>query len=310
MLKRTLYFVNPVHLSVRYDQLVIKLKIKGEKDKAKDEEVDDDYEHTVPIEDIGFMVLENPQITFTMRVIESCNDRNVAVLFCNHRHHPAAMLQNLDGNNIHCEVVRLQSQASQTLKKNLWKQVVIAKIRNQAALLRSTDRLGSVAVSAYTSKVKSGDPTNMEGAFARLYWKHLVGDSFIRDRHGYPPNHLFNYGYIILRAAVARAITASGMLPVFGIYHRGRYNAYCLADDLMEPYRPYVDKVAMERYKDNPQSMDVTREDKQHLMNVLTMDVVMGELKRPLMVALSSTTASLAACFQGTRRKLELPQFG
>ncbi|MCF8331373.1 MAG: type II CRISPR-associated endonuclease Cas1 [Bacteroidales bacterium] len=295
MLKRTLFFTKPSHLSFKNEQLIVYLK-------------EENQEHSVPIEDIGFMVLENPQITFTLRVIEACNANNTALLFCDQRHHPSAMLQNLDGNNIHSEVVRMQVNASQSLKKMLWKQVVISKVRNQGALLKKR-KIEKVPVPGYVSRVKSGDPTNVEGAFARLYWKHLLGENFIRDRYGEPPNLLLNYGYTILRASVARAITASGMLPVFGIHHHGKYNAYCLADDLMEPYRPYVDEVVMEIFERNPDSLSMEKEDKKQLLDTLTMDVQLGDLKRPLMVAISSTTASLVACFKGEKRKLELPEF-
>lgn len=295
MLKRTLYFTKPSHLSFKNEQLIVYLK-------------EEKQEHTVPIEDIGFMVLENPQITFTLRVIEACNANNTALLFCDHRHHPSAMLQNLDGNNIHSEVVRMQVDASQSLKKMLWKQVIISKVRNQGALLKKR-KVEKVPIPGYISKVKSGDSTNVEGAFARFYWKHLLGEYFIRDRYGEPPNQLLNYGYTILRAAVARAITASGMLPVFGIHHHGKYNAYCLADDLMEPYRPYVDEVVMQIFEQHPDNMGIEKDDKKQLLNTLTMDVKIGELKRPLMIALSSTTASLVACFKGEKRKLELPEF-
>lgn len=295
MLKRTLFFTKPSHLSFKNEQLLVYLK-------------EEKQEHTIPIEDIGFMVLENRQITFTLRVIEACNANNTALLFCDHRHHPSAMLQNLDGNNIHSEVVRMQVNASQSLKKMLWKQVVISKVRNQGALLKKR-KIEKIPVPGYVSRVKSGDSTNVEGAFARLYWKNLLGEDFIRDRYGGPPNHLLNYGYTILRAAVARAITASGMLPVFGIHHHGKYNAYCLADDLMETYRPYVDEVVMNIFKNDPGSVNVEKDNKKQLLNILSADVEIGTLKRPLMVALSSTTASLVACFKGEKRKLELPEF-
>lgn len=296
MLKRTLFFTQPSHLSFKNEQLIIYLK-------------EEKQEHSVPVEDIGFMILENPQITFTLRVIEACNANNTAMLFCDQRHHPSAMLQNLDGNNMHSEIVRKQINASKSLKKQLWKQVVISKIRNQGTFLEKRRKTNKIPVAGFTSKVKSGDTTNVEASFARLYWKDLLGEDFVRDRYGSPPNHLLNYGYTILRAAVARAITASGMLPVFGIHHHGKYNAYCLADDLMEPYRPYVDAVVMNIYNENPDSVDVEKDDKTRLLEVLTTDVKMSQVTRPLMVALSLTTASLVACFKEEKRKLELPEF-
>lgn len=293
MLKRTLYFTNPSYLSVKDRQLVV--EVKGE-----------DQPKTVPIEDIGFMVIESMQITLSMPLITELMDNNVAVIFCNAKHHPQSMLLNMEGNHQQTEVYRQQVAASEPLKKNLWKQTVVAKIGNQAKLLHKLG-IDSNPLPYLAKQVKSGDTDNREGMAARLYWKKLFGENFIRDRNGDWPNAPLNYGYVVLRAAVARALTGSGLLPSFGIFHSNRYNAFCLADDIMEPYRPFVDLCVYNIYQKYPDLLIVEKEIKAELLQVLSSDVGMKKQTRPLMVAITHTTASLVACFSGTKKQIEYP---
>ena len=293
MLKRTLYFTKPSYLSLKNKQLLV--EIKG-----------DEQTKTVPIEDIGFMLIENMQITLSMPLIEELMNNNVAVIFCNSKHHPQSMLLNMEGNHQQTEVYRQQVAASEPLKKNLWKQTIVAKIENQAKVL---DKLGfdSTPLPHLAKQVKSGDSDNREGMAARLYWKKLFGESFIRDRYGDWPNALLNYGYIILRAAVARALTGSGLLPSFGIFHSNRYNAFCLADDIMEPYRPFIDLCVWDICQKYPDINVVEKEIKAEILEILSSDVAMKKQTRPLMIAITHTTASLAACFTGTKKQIEFP---
>jgi CRISPR-associated protein Cas1 len=293
MLKRTLYFTKPSRLSVKNKQLVVDIK-------------DEDQSKTVPIEDIGFMLIEHMQITLSMPLIEELMNHNVAVIFCNSKHHPQSMLINMEGNHQQTEIYRQQVAASEPLKKNLWKQTVMAKIENQAQVL---DKLGvdSNPLPHLAKQVKSGDTDNREGMAARLYWKKLFGEDFIRERYGDWPNPLLNYGYIILRAAVARALTGSGLLPSFGIFHSNRYNAFCLADDMMEPYRPFVDRVVWDICQKYPDIDTVEKEIKAEILELLSSDVAMKKQTRPLMIAITHTTASLAGCFTGTKKQLEFP---
>lgn len=295
MLKRTLFFSNPYHLSLKDCQLLVQSK-------------DDLVTKTVPIEDIGFMVLEHPQITITMKVLEQLNANNVAVVFCDSQHMPSSMLLNLESHSLQSELFRAQISASEPLKKNLWKQTIEAKITNQAAHL---EKQGHKAheLTAWAKSVKSGDAENREGLAARVYWSRLVGNGFIRDRYGDPPNHLLNYGYILLRSAVARALVGSGLLPTLGIHHHNKYNAFCLADDVMEPYRPFVDQLAMRVYGENPDELFLTKEMKAEMLSLMAGDVWVEGSKRPLMVALSQTTASLSRCFSGESRKIVYPEF-
>lgn len=293
MLKRTLYFTKPSKLSVKNKQLVVDIK-------------DEEQPKTVPIEDIGFMLIEHMQITLSMPLIEELMNHNVAVIFCNSKHHPQSMLINMEGNHQQTEIYRQQVAASEPLKKNLWKQTVVAKIENQANLLNKLG-LDSNPLPHLAKQVKSGDTDNREGMAARLYWKKLFGEDFIRERYGDWPNAMLNYGYIILRAAVARALTGSGLLPSFGIFHSNRYNAFCLADDMMEPYRPFVDLAVWDICQKYPDIDTVEKEIKAEILELLSSDVAMKKQKRPLMIAITHTTASLAGCFTGTKKQIEFP---
>ncbi len=295
MLKRTLFFSNPYHLSLKDRQLTIHSpELTGTR--------------TVPIEDVGFIVFDHPQISFTMKLVEELNENNVAVVFCDSKHMPSSMLLPLDANHVQNEVFRLQIEASEPLKKNLWKQTIECKITNQALLL---DKLGlrSQDLKNLSKTVKSGDADNREGFAARIYWQRLFGNSFTRDRYGDPPNPFLNYGYILLRSAVARALAGSGLLSTLGIHHRNRYNAFCLADDVMEPYRPWVDQLAVSMHQCWPDAFILEKEHKEELLKLMAFDVKIGDVKRPLMVALSLTTASLARCFAGEIRKITYPVF-
>lgn len=295
MLKRTLFISQPYRLSLKNRQLVVA-------------SLDELANRTIPIEDIGYIVLDHPQISFTMKLVEQLNEFNVAVVFCDSKHMPSSMLLPLDSNHIQSEVFRQQIDASEPLKKNLWKQTIEAKIQNQALHLKKQE-INDIGLRNIAKTVKSGDADNREGFAARLYWKSLIGNDFYRDRFGPPPNHFLNYGYILLRSAVARALSGSGLLSTLGIHHRNRYNAYCLADDIMEPYRPYVDEIALGLYRQYPNDFMLEKEHKAELLKLMSIDVEIGEVKRPLMVALSITSASLSRCFAGESRKIVYPVF-
>lgn len=263
-----------------------------------------DMEQTVPIEDIGVVVLEHQQSSVSLPLLDALSENNVAVIFCGKDFMPRAMLMNLDANYAQGEVCRAQVEASEPLKKGLWKQVVEAKIRNQAQLLKKLGRDGDL-LRPYYSNVKSGDTDNREGAAARLYWDLLFGEDFVRSREGAAPNNLLNYGYTILRAAVARALMGSGLFPAFGIFHRNRYNAFPLADDVMEPYRPYVDELVFRLYAEGNTMLD--KRVKGELLRILFADTRFSTITRPLEVGLSTTTASLAKCFRGEQKKILYP---
>ena len=292
MLKRTLFFSTPFCLSLKDNQMVINTKQMP------------DEKRTIPIEDIGFVVLEHQQTSITLPLLNALSDNNVAVIICGKDYMPNAMLMNLDSNKTQGESFRVQIEASEPLKKGLWKQVVEAKIRNQAALLNKLGKNGD-KLKPYYSNVKSGDSDNREGIAAKIYWNELFGHDFVRSREGIEPNNLLNYGYTLLRAAVARALMGSGLLPAFGIFHRNRYNAFPLADDIMEPYRPYVDEIVYHMYINGIKNLD--KEAKSRLLNLLFADTVFSKVTRPLEVGLTTTTASLAKCYMGTIKKISYP---
>ena len=292
MIKQTLTFQSPVSLSLRNKQLIIQLK-------------DIDKEITRPIEDIGVIVVENPMVKMTIPLLNELADNNVAVIFCDDHSMPKSMLMTLEGNTTLQETYRYQIEVTLPVKKQIWKQVVESKIKNQSALLKKMDKNGDV-LKQYYMNVKSGDSDNREGAAARIYWNALFGDNFRRERNGIPPNNLLNYGYTILRAAVARSLVGSGLYPAFGIFHRNRYNAFPLADDMMEPYRPFIDELVYHLYYDGAYS-DLNKDVKMTLQRSLFCDVKMGKVTRPLELALSLTTASLMKMYRKGTEKLSLP---
>lgn len=308
MIKRTLCFNNPAYLSLKNAQLVIKLP---EVEKA---DVSDSFKReattTIPIEDIGVVVLDNKQITVTQGVLEALLENNCAVITCDSSHLPVGLMLPLCGNTTQNERFRCQLDASLPLKKQLWQQTVQYKIRNQAAVLQATH--GSVArnMLAWAADVKSGDSDNLEARAAVFYWRNLFADipNFTREREGVAPNNLLNYGYAILRAVVARGLVVSGLLPTLGIHHHNRYNAYCLADDIMEPYRPYVDALVVKLRQRGAVGDELSIELKRELLQIPTLDVTIGGKRSPLMVAVGQTTASLYRCFNGEQRKIAYPE--
>jgi CRISPR-associated protein Cas1 len=260
---------------------------------------------TVPIEDIGFIVLENQETYISIPAISKLASNNVSVIFCDNKHMPQSMLLNLDNHHIQQRHFENQINASEPLKKQLWQQVVKHKISNQAQLLNQIGKNNS-PLDYYASKVLSGDSDNREAVSAAYYWKNIFDFDFKRERVGEYPNLFLNYGYIVLRAAGARALSGSGLLNTLGIHHHNKYNAFCLADDIMEPYRPLVDAKVLEIMR-NYDERDLITPIKLDLLSILTQTVYFKEKESPLMVALSSTTSSLQQCFSGKTRKIVYP---
>jgi len=301
MIKRTLCIESPCHLKCRNDQLVVSFEhVKGLEDRA---------EKTVPIEDIGILVLEHQQITLSHYLLDKLLGNNASVITCNETRHPSGMMLPLESNILQSERFRAQIEATEPLKKQLWQQTVKAKITNQASVLKNRDIPNNLLTNLAQS-VKSGDADNCEAVAAAYYWKHLFPPAwqFYRKRDGLPPNNLLNYGYAILRATVARALTGAGLLPTLGIFHRNRYNAYCLADDIMEPYRPFVDIIVRGIIEKTSAVDELTKELKVLLLNLPANDVLIDGETSPLMIATQRTAASLAKCYAGEQRKIIYPQ--
>ena len=308
MIKRTLYFGNPAYLSTKLAQLEIRLPEVVNNDTLSDTFKENAIKK-VPIEDIGVVVLDHKRITITQGALAALLDNNVAVITCDEQRMPSGLMLPLSGNTTQSERFRHQIDASLPLKKQLWQQTIQYKILNQRAVLKSSRRLKCSNMEVWAKEVKSGDTENLEGRAAAYYWQNLFGeiDGFRRSRDGVPPNNLLNYGYAILRAVVARALVGSGMIPTLGIHHHNRYNAYCLADDIMEPYRPYVDKLVVEMVDSGMDISKLTTDIKSKLLSIPILDVVINGKRNPLMIGVGITTSSLYKCYSGELRKIAYP---
>lgn len=304
MIKRTLYFGNPAYLSLKMKQMVVRIPHKDDGDLPSEE----DMVRTVPIEDLGVIILDNKQITITQGLIDALLENNCALITCDSKRMPVGLMLPLAGNTIQNERFRSQLDSSLPLRKQLWQQTIEAKIRNQAAVLKYVTGQEHKNMLKWSDSVRSGDADNMEARAAVYYWKTIFPNDpcFIRDREDDGANALLNYGYAILRAVVARALVGAGLLPTLGIHHHNRYNAYCLADDIMEPYRPYVDKLVVEMLEDGTgDKLNATNKVK--LLNIPVIEVKINEKRSPLMIAVSQTVSSLVKCFRGDCRKLIYP---
>ena len=309
MIKKTLCFSNPIYLSLRNAQLVLHLP-EVESNKTLPEAIKKEAERTIPIEDIGVVILDNRRITITSGVMEALLENNCAVITCNQKSMPVGLLLPLCGNTTQNERFRSQLEASLPLRKQLWQQTIKQKILNQEHVLRINTAQETKCMHVWSNDVRSGDSDNLEARAAAYYWRNVFTTypNFVRDREGTPPNNLLNYGYAILRAIIARALVGSGLLPTLGIHHHNRYNAYCLADDIMEPYRPYVDQLVLDIIQCNLEISDITRDLKMQLLGIPMLDVVINGKRSPLMIAAQQTTASLAKCFAGECKRISYPE--
>lgn len=291
MLKRTILIENKSSICTKNLQLVIKSEIR---------------ESSIPIEDIGFLVLDHAEIYLSIPAMNLMIENNTAVIICSNNHLPNGMFLNLNSHHIQQEIFKNQIEASLPLKKQLWQQTIMEKITNQGILLHKITQ-NKNTFEFLASKVLSGDTTNMEGVAAQQYWKSFFELDFKRERFGDYPNNFLNYGYAILRAATARALSGSGLLNTLGIHHKSKYNAFALADDIMEPFRPIVDEKVhqiMQRYDE--QELNTLL--KSELLQILTQTVYFKDEKSPLMVGLQKTASSLQQCFTGQRKKIKYPK--
>ena len=273
----------------------LQLKIKSETREA-----------SIPIEDIGFLVIDNPEVYVSIPALNLMVDNNTAVIICNPSHLPNGMFLNLNSHHVQQEIFKNQLAASQPLKKQLWQQTIIEKIKNQGRLLKTITK-NKNNFEFLASKVMSGDTSNMEAVAANFYWKSFFENDFKRERFGDYPNNFLNYGYAILRAATARALSGSGLLNTVGIHHKSKYNAFALADDIMEPFRPLVDEAVytiMQHYDEQ----ELNTEIKSVLLQLLTRTVYFKNEKSTLMVALQKTASSLQQCYSGKRKKIKYPK--
>ena len=294
MIKKSILIENKTSIIAKNLQLIIKSEIR---------------ESTIPIEDIGFLVLDHQEIYVSLPAMNLMVENNTSVIICGKNHLPNGMFLNLNSHHIQQEVFKNQIDASIPLKKQLWQQTITEKITNQGILLaKITEKKNAFEFLA--SKVMSGDTTNMEGVAAQQYWKTFFDTydvDFKRERFGDYPNNFLNYGYAILRAATARALSGSGLLNTLGIHHKSKYNAFALADDIMEPFRPLIDEKVFEIMQ-NYEEQELNTKIKSELLQVLTRTVYFKDEKSPLMVALQKTASSLQQCFIGNRKKIKYPK--
>lgn len=316
MIKKTIEISQQaVHLAVQHRQLVIQ-PFDGDKQQAR----------TIPCEDIGVVLIDHPAVTMTHRALTMLTDCGAAVVFCGPDHLPAGMMLPLSTHTQVVERMQIQINASQPARKNLWKMLVRAKVNRQADNLPE-DSPAARTLRTLAGEVKSGDTTNVEGQAARIYWAAwLAGEdqprlqssvtagqmadlkSFKRDQDGLDPaNVLLNYGYTVLRAALGRAIVSAGLIPSLGIAHRHRANAFALADDLIEPFRPLVDACVRELLQAGQASQGLTPAVKAVLLSLLTHPVKYGQTQGPLMVALHRYLASFVQCLTDVKQRLMIP---
>nr|WP_311457330.1 type II CRISPR-associated endonuclease Cas1 [uncultured Capnocytophaga sp.] len=295
MLYRSIYIGNPAYLKLKDKQL-----------KVTDPETKEE-KGSIPIEDIGLLMLDHYQITLSNQLIQELMKNNVILISCDERHLPLAGMLPFSGNTLFSERVKTQIEVSEPLKKQLWKQTVECKIQNQLKVL---EQLGKYAypMYEYLKEVKSGDTTNMEGIAAQHYWKYLIDNDFLRDRFGDYPNPFFNFGYGVLLSIIARALVDTGLLLVLGIFHRNKYNPYCLASDIMEPYRPIADLLVMKWLQLHPEKQSLDKESKTFLLQIATQDVNIEKLVRPLIVGVKMTASSLLKCYTGEKRQISYPE--
>lgn len=308
MIKKTLCFTTPAYLSMKNKQLVIKLPEVENNDTLPDT-FKRNATRTIPIEDIGVVLLDNKQITITQGLLEALLENNCAVVSCDSTHMPVGLLLPLEKHTLQSERFRYQLDATLPMKKQMWQQTIQAKINNQATALHRVCQVEVSNMRAWARDVRSGDPDNYEARAAAYYWQSFFPQypTFVRGRDGEPPNNLLNYGYAILRAVVARSLVGSGLLPTLGIHHHNRYNAYCLADDIMEPYRPYVDYLVAQIIKEEKDITQLTPHIKSQLLSIPVLDVVIDNRRSPLMIATTRTSASVAAFFAGETRRIAYP---
>lgn len=306
MIKKTLYFGSPAYLSLRNKQLVIRQPLPSQSGESSQSAM-----KTLPIEDIGIVMIDHREITITSGLMSALMEHTVAVVTCDHKCMPAGLMLPFQGNTVFSERFRSQLESSLPLRKQLWQQTIRSKIDNQSFVLQHCCHAETGNMQAWSKAVKSGDSDNLEARAAAYYWKNLFPelDDFTRDQEGDGINMLLNYGYAILRSVIARALVGSGLLPVMGIHHHNRYNAYCLADDIMEPYRPFVDRWVIHLKGQYGVPEELTKGVKAELLQIPVLDVKIEGKKSPLMVAASQTTASLAKCFSGELRKISYPEF-
>ncbi|MEE8659287.1 CRISPR-associated endonuclease Cas1 [Acetobacteraceae bacterium EV16G] len=290
---RGVHISQPARLNFRDNQLIV---------------AQDDGEVSLAIEDIAWLILDTPQVSVTGTLLSALAEAGVAMIVPDGRHHPAGILLSFHQHHAQAHIAQTQINISQPLKKRLWQNLVVAKIRNQAGLLSQVEGRYAEALFSMAERVNSGDPDNLEAQAARIYWSDLFTD-FTRGNETDRRNALLNYGYAVMRAAIARACVASGLLPAFGVHHASRTNAFNLIDDLIEPFRPFVDKMARERSPEGDRD-EMTVEDRRFMSGILTKTAAIGKEKMTILAATEYVAMAMVRAMEfNSAALLQVPQW-
>lgn len=299
MTKRIIYCESPSYIKLKDKQLYIEFK-----DKSNPTSI-------IPVEDIGTLIIDNNQITITSALIQELQNNKVAFIICDNKHMPTGLMLPIDGNSIQHKRIELQAKMSQTLKNNLWKQIIIKKIKNQSVILDNLS-IDSKRLKTLSKSISSGDKTNREAHASIYYWKNIFKDyveHFIRDTDGSSPNNFLNYGYTILRSIISKSIVSAGLSPTIGLFHKNQFNAFCLADDLMEPFRPFVDKIVYDIIKTNGVNEFLTKEHRKTLLQVTLSEVISINEKTSITLATQNLVNSYVRFLKKEQDKLDFPEF-
>lgn len=296
MMRKAIHIGSPTRIRIQNKQFII----TGE----------DGVDHSRPIEDYHMLVLDHPQVSLTIPTLLECLTQNVSLTVCDERHLPLGVWMPLYANTMATHKTNSQLESSKPLKKIIWQKVIVSKIRNQALVMKRWG-LPYKYLQEAANSVRSGDSSNIEGQAAAYYWRRLFpGQDFVRDRFGDFPNTMLNYGYAIIRAAVARCLLGAGLFLIMGINHKNTYNPLCLADDMMEPFRPFVDNCVKQLMGDgqNNSEHQLSMASRKSLLSILEMDVLIGSETKPMQLAMQSMCYSLSKCFEeGSGTQLKLP---
>lgn len=293
MIKRTVDISEAAYLHLRHQQLLI--------DKQGE------TVGQVAIEDLGVLILQHPAIVLTQQLIIACQKARVVIVFCDDKHLPySVILPIAESHTLHTKILRQQVEITEPIRKRLWKQIVEQKIMQQAKTLCLLN-IDATKLNRIATQVKTGDTGNSEAIAAQHYWTLLFGKSFKRDVDMEGINALLNYGYAIVRAMIARSICGAGLHPTLGLFHKNQYNALCLADDIMEPFRPWVDHCVY-KLSEQKSVLNVDRENKQYLLALLNESVIYKGKTMSFMIATQYLMADLKRCYSKEQKHLRYPE--
>lgn len=294
MIKRTLFISSPMKLFVEHDCLQLENLDTGDK-------------HQVPLIDIGIIEFDHHTILLNNYLLKKAAELGIIIINCDKFHNPVGIFSPLFTNTLHTKVLKMQFEMKKPLKNQIWKELIKSKIENQSDLLNYFNK-DYTLIEQLAKEVKSNDNTMREGVAASYYWKYLLGSYFKRERLGNPPNSFLNYGYTLIRSVITRALVSSGLHPSVGVHHKNQYNHYCLADDLIEPYRIFCDKLVYENIDKFGQKEELEKEDKVKLLELINTETLIDGKVYPLQLAVKETVVSYLRSIENNKVDLKLPK--